>query len=365
MSKYSKLISFLEKSNESQISLTFSQIEDIIESPLPVSVSKEYWWTNLENRSLMNDYWKISDLNISIKRVSFIKTDPLEQNKSINKKMQEFDKRWNIDINSVNEFEQFKNRLINKIRPLLTRLSNNNEVVELFHSIHGLRMKVDNVFNINSLYEEAKEDYGLNKYFINSNNLLELTRFLYSLFIVLNSLDLIVENAELFIAVENALNFSRNPLISISMDINTAEVTIYPSGAKILDDEVVNVALNWLTYYPEVSKIFNQSLKDYLLFDGTDTAARSIYDNLRASLEKLIKLVLNNNRSLENNKNDLKSWLKDNGVHPNLTNMLSHIINEYCYFMNDVKHVSNYSGNDLEFMIYQTAIIIRMICEKA
>jgi hypothetical protein len=49
MSKYAPLRTYLKRQKLSEIVLTFGQIEDIINAPLPNYAGKPQWWANIVN----------------------------------------------------------------------------------------------------------------------------------------------------------------------------------------------------------------------------------------------------------------------------------------------------------------------------
>jgi hypothetical protein len=49
MAKYSPLRRYLKRQKHSEIVLTFSEIEDIIDAPLPRNAETPQWWANIVN----------------------------------------------------------------------------------------------------------------------------------------------------------------------------------------------------------------------------------------------------------------------------------------------------------------------------
>ena len=49
MSKYAPLRKYLKRQKLSEVVLTFGQIEDIIDAPLPKFAGKHQWWANIVN----------------------------------------------------------------------------------------------------------------------------------------------------------------------------------------------------------------------------------------------------------------------------------------------------------------------------
>ena len=49
MSKYAPLREYLKRQKLSEVILTFGEIEDIIDAPLPANAATHQWWANIVN----------------------------------------------------------------------------------------------------------------------------------------------------------------------------------------------------------------------------------------------------------------------------------------------------------------------------
>jgi len=271
---------------------------------------------------------------------------------------------------NANEYQKFKNRLLNLIIPYIKTFYLNSIDSE-FCLIAGEKYnyKFDDPLAPSArLYQFKPIDSVIYAAFKNSENSISLIFLLQCVFFVLynrQQYDLI---SKLFYGLKDILDLS--PYIGVQASNLNNKVVLYPSGAKLLDKKLINQNLHWLMEYPEVLELFEKSLADYLNYSGENAEARTILDNLRASLETLIKNILQNDKTLENNAKEIKEWLKAKEMHPNIVNsvgIFSHF-NNYIHFMNDVKHNKpniHYSKNEIEHVIYQTGIFIRLIIEAA
>lgn len=158
--------------------------------------------------------------------------------------------------------------------------------------------------------------------------------------------------------VQETIDFTSNINLRIAQKNNA--VTIYPAGAKILDEKLVNETLVWLENKPSVSKYYEQALSIYLSKDKSKY--RNLLDNLRMSLEQLLRVILNNNKSLEKQQNSLLPWLKNHGIHKQIINMYNDILARFTQYQNDaVKHGDSWSNNEIEFLIYLTGAFMRLL----
>lgn len=160
--------------------------------------------------------------------------------------------------------------------------------------------------------------------------------------------------------VQEAVDLS--PDIDIKLVRRGNSVTLYPGGAKALDEATVEDVLGFLGRSPRVAEKFEHVLRTYL--GKNPKQARTLLDDLRFCLEQLVRDILKNRKSLENQKAQLGVWLEGKGVHTQIRNMYSTLINQFAAYQNDaIKHDEKWSFPEVEFMIYQTGIFMRMLLE--
>lgn len=81
LNKYKPLSQFLSESQQEQITLTFREIEAIIQSPLPYSArTSKAWWSNRTKGAYQASAWtsagyQVKDVNVQKKLVTFAKND--------------------------------------------------------------------------------------------------------------------------------------------------------------------------------------------------------------------------------------------------------------------------------------------------
>ena len=134
----------------------------------------------------------------------------------------------------------------------------------------------------------------------------------------------------------------------------------YPTGAELLDIKVVNDTLNWLEQYPDTREKFNDSL---IMFQKhMDT--RHIIDNLRLSFELFLKRYNNNSKSLENQKDIVGKYLKEQGVSKEIRDMYFVLFSHYTSYNNEnVKHDDTCLDIEIEYLIYLTGTFIRFLIQ--
>lgn len=138
------------------------------------------------------------------------------------------------------------------------------------------------------------------------------------------------------------------------------EYFIFPKGARELDDALVSEPLEWLNNYPQTRKEWNEALKDYS--NLTDANASAVADKFRKALERFFQEFFSSTKSLENLKSEYGSFMKSKGVPTEISNNLETLQQSYTNFMNNyAKHHDKTSKNVLEYIMYQTGNIIRLL----
>jgi len=140
--------------------------------------------------------------------------------------------------------------------------------------------------------------------------------------------------------------------------IKNNDIIFYPKGPKLLDEKLVNDNLDWLSSYPPVCKNFKSALEKY----QNKIYQRNLIDDLRLSLELLLKKTLNNEKSLENQEKPLGKYLEEKNMPRELKNMYWQLIDYYTKYQNNyAKHNDKVDDSEIEFMIYLTGIFMRFL----
>lgn len=135
-------------------------------------------------------------------------------------------------------------------------------------------------------------------------------------------------------------------------------IFIFPEGAKELDDALVSEPLEWLKDYPTAHKTFIIALRQYS--DGI--YIRDVADNLRKALEAFFQEFLGNTKNLESNKNEICKYLGERGVDAGISGLYQPLINAYKNINDRIaKHNDAVDKKLLEFLLYQTGLLIRMV----
>lgn len=133
---------------------------------------------------------------------------------------------------------------------------------------------------------------------------------------------------------------------------------VFPKGAKELDDALVSEPLEWLKDYPQAHKTYCIALKQY----SEGIYIRDVADNLRKALEEFLQEFLGNAKNLESNKTEICKYLGTHGVDAGITGLFQPLINSYKNINDRIaKHNDAVDEKLLEFLLYQTGVLIRMV----
>ena len=281
--------------------------------------------------------------------------------KNINTRIKNFYKRWNIVYDENKKFSGFKNCALSTIDKYVGNifLSDNNLEQRFLKiiQIHIPQSRIGAFPNMGKISEilGVREFKNSNVYKIISgeNDFVEFIKCLQVLF----WLDLGSEvKEELYFGFKEDIEIS---LLDIRITkIKNNGIIFQPKGAKLLDEKVVNDVLNWLTSYNIVCKNFKSALEKY----QNKIYQRNLIDDLRLSLELLLKEILNNEKSLENQKKPLGKYLEEKNIPKELRNMYWQLINYYTNYQNNyAKHNDKVSSSEIEFLIYLTGVFIRFL----
>jgi hypothetical protein len=132
----------------------------------------------------------------------------------------------------------------------------------------------------------------------------------------------------------------------------------YPEGEKMLDEKVVVATLSFLRGKPQDE--YEKALKHYTEKNWSESAERT-----RRTLEEFLRELLKNSRGLEQNIKPVGNWLKEKTDTPDhlratVLNMLLTLDKNY---NESSKHHSKTDSVESEYLIYQSAIILRLLSE--
>lgn len=158
-------------------------------------------------------------------------------------------------------------------------------------------------------------------------------------------------------AIEKMLTESHIPYEVIG---ENGEYFIFPKGVPELDAALISAPLDWLSAYPKSQSAWIKALKNYS--NQTDENASDVADKFRKTLETFFQEFFKASRTLENCKKEYGTYLKQHGVPTEIAGNLETLLQAYTNYINNyAKHRDATSDNVLEYLMYQTGNIMRLL----
>src|SRR5437016_1279159 len=210
--------------------------------------------------------------------------------KNVFDQIKRHDHRWKIEAAANVEFDRGKNRLRKLVDDVLKRVILKDELDEDFAYLMGRRIKRE--------YELIAEEITGSKWHVlnaldESKNPADVSRVVYCW------LQALRRNEYLGIARFTELVrevFDHCPSLGIRLASRQGIASLYPAGARLLDEKLVDDVIDWLRPHTKAAECFEGALRQYL--SGNQDQHSDILNNLRKSLELLVKDILKNRKSL-------------------------------------------------------------------
>ena len=123
-----------------------------------------------------------------------------------------------------------------------------------------------------------------------------------------------------------------------------------------VNEILIEETKHWLENYPEALSLYSDALTKY----EHDTFNRNLLDDLRLSLESLLKEIFQNNKTLENQIPSIGTFIKGNSGSKELSNMFGRLLNYYASYQNSyVKHNDAVIEEEIEFIMEITSSFMK------
>ena len=162
------------------------------------------------------------------------------------------------------------------------------------------------------------------------------------------------------VVLEQIKTFLKNLNIPFEIVQDKDGIFIFPKGAQELDRALISDTLQWLNNYPATQKAFTKALRGYS--ESKIDNASEVADNFRKALETFFQEFFKGNKTLENYKSEYGTYLKSKGIPAEISNNFETLLDSYTKFNNNyAKHHDKTTLNVLEYIMYQTGNIIRLL----
>ncbi|PDT48360.1 MULTISPECIES: hypothetical protein [Sinorhizobium] len=127
-------------------------------------------------------------------------------------------------------------------------------------------------------------------------------------------------------------------------------------GETEINETLIEETRHWLQDYPDSLSLFNQALQKY---DG-GVFNRNVLDDIRLSLEKLLRKITGVDKSLEHQVKPVGGFIKDKGGSKELANMFMKLLDYYGNYQNEyVKHDDAVIEEEIEIIFEITASFMK------
>lgn len=128
------------------------------------------------------------------------------------------------------------------------------------------------------------------------------------------------------------------------------------SISKEINGTLIEETRHWLEGYPEALSLYSQALEKY----SHGAFHRNLLDDLRLSLEKLLRKLFSNAKSLENQIQNVGQHIKNKGGSTELVNMFVKLLDYYAKYNNSyVKHDDAVIEEEIEFILEITSSFMK------
>ena len=136
---------------------------------------------------------------------------------------------------------------------------------------------------------------------------------------------------------------------------------IFPKGVEEFDEALVSSPLQWLSAYPKAEKAWAKALREYA--DQNDQNSSDIADLFRKALETFLQEFFKKDRKVIKSLIPVYGdYLKDKNIPSEIRNNFQKLLDGYDHYMdNYAKHRDATSDKVLEYLMYETGNIIRLI----
>jgi hypothetical protein len=261
-----------------------------------------------------------------------------------------FHHRFNIEVGIDEAQKRFINRVINKVEQDLESFLRNRTVGENKKAMYNAATKL----GIEHAPSHTFYDYVRNKFY----DCLIVLEAIYEVFAV----EADYKAEELSNLIQYAISLSETDL-----GIEWRDGVFWASGAKLLDEALVNESLKWLADkgYQDVLIPFEKGLRHFLEAIQKPERLGDTVTDVYEAVEALAKRVTGRDRDLSENAELFISKLK-------LSEYYKKMLKDYIEYANDYRHAAKLgegkkplSRYEVEAFIYTSGLYIRLAVQQS
>lgn len=139
-------------------------------------------------------------------------------------------------------------------------------------------------------------------------------------------------------------------------------VYLLPINDTELDEKLILEPMEWLEKYPDIRKQAIDALQTY--YNSDDNIVSEVVDKFRKLLEQFMQTYFNSKAALKSLIGNYGNKLKEAGVSTEIASEFEKILNLYdMYNNNHAKHHKDAADYDVEYIMYETFNIIRLLLQ--
>jgi len=137
------------------------------------------------------------------------------------------------------------------------------------------------------------------------------------------------------------------------------------SGAKLLDEHLVNEPFSWLSppQYKDVRIPFEKGLREFLEAKANPEKLTNGIRDMYIALEKMARIVLGNNRNLKANAEKFTNRLGLSTYYGDMLKKHSNYVHDFRHAVEDGSQQMTPSPQEVEAFVYTTGMFLRLSVE--
>lgn len=122
--------------------------------------------------------------------------------------------------------------------------------------------------------------------------------------------------------------------------------------------ELITETKTWLSSYPDAKKQYDSAIDKY----RKGIYNRNVIDDMRLSLESLVKDITGSKKTLEHQKENIGKLLGASLISSDIASMYVTLLSQYTnYQNNNVKHHDSVSPDEVKFIVELTSVMMRLL----
>jgi len=261
-----------------------------------------------------------------------------------------FHQRFNIEVGIDAAQKRFTNRVINKMEQDLPNLVNHTTFKRYGKAMYNAATKLGIEYSAYHTYH----NYVRN----NFHDSLIVLEAIYEV--------LAADNPNEPEVLSNLIQYAIS-LSETDLGVEWRDGVFWPSGAKLLDEALINENLKWLADkgYHDVLVPFEKGLRDFLEAMQKPERLGDTVTDVYEAVEALAKRVTGRDRDLSENAELFISKLK-------LSEYFKKMLKDYTDYANDYRHAAKLGEgkkpllrNEVEAFVYTSGLYIRLAVQQS